>query len=92
MCTTDGFGGALYHRTIWCLLVSGNNVISLVTLQLLKHKMFRCIYDRSNINHPASGVNTKVAEIINHNGSASTSQGVLGNPSTVVGSGDFFWW
>lgn len=50
------------------------------------------IYDRSNTNYPASGVNTKVAEIINHNGSSYSSQGSLGQPSTVVGSGDCFWW
>lgn len=50
------------------------------------------IYDRSNINFPASGVNTKVAEIINHNGDSYTSQGSLGQPSVVVGSGDCFWW
>lgn len=50
------------------------------------------IYDRSNINYPASGVNTKVAEIINHNGVSYTSQGSTGQSSNVVGSGDFFWW
>lgn len=49
------------------------------------------IYDRSNINYPASGVNTKVAEIINHNGSAFNTQGGTGS-SIVVGSGDAFWW
>jgi hypothetical protein len=50
------------------------------------------IYDRSNINYPASGVNTKVAEIINHNGASYTSQGSAGVSSNVVGSGDAFWW
>jgi len=50
------------------------------------------IYDRSNINYPASGVNTKVAEIINHDGSAYNTQGTLGNTSNAVGSGDSLWW
>ena len=47
------------------------------------------IYDRANINHPASGVNTRVAEIINHNGAANqTDLGTIGVTSDVVGSGD----
>jgi len=50
------------------------------------------IYDRNNINYPASGVLTKVAEIINHNGVSYGSQGPAGQSSDVVGSGDFFWW
>ena len=50
------------------------------------------VYDRSNVNYPASGVNTKVAEIINHDGSAYNTQGTLGNTSNVVGSGDSLWW
>lgn len=50
------------------------------------------IYDRTNINYPASGVNTKVAEIINHNGVSHSSQGSLGVSSNAVGSGDCFWW
>ena len=50
------------------------------------------IYDRNNINNPATGVNTKVAEIVNFNGSTWTNQGVAGVPSSVVGSGDAFWW
>jgi len=54
------------------------------------------VYDRSNINYPASGVNTKVAEIINHDGysaaSAYANQGTLGNTSNAVGSGDSLWW
>ena len=50
------------------------------------------VYDRSNVNYPASGVNTKVAEIINHNGSAYNTQGTLGNTSNAVGSGDSLWW
>jgi len=50
------------------------------------------IYDRTNINNPASGVNTKVAEIVNFNGAAWTSQGTQGIPSSAVGSGDAFWW
>jgi|SanBayMetagenome_1026888.scaffolds.fasta_scaffold10380_3 hypothetical protein len=59
------------------------------------------IYDRVSINNPASGVNTKVAELVNFNGqayatwvagpgSANTSgDGIGGNP---IGSGDHVWW
>ena len=59
------------------------------------------IYDRTNVNYPASGVNTKVAEIVNFNGlsyaswlstpgSANTANdGVGGAPH---GSGDSLWW
>jgi hypothetical protein len=50
------------------------------------------VYDRSYINAPASGVNTKVAEIVNFGGSTYTSQGSAGVSSPVVGSGDAFWW
>lgn len=50
------------------------------------------IYDRTNINYPASGVNTKVAELINHNGSTYANQGAAGISSNAVGSGDCFWW
>lgn len=50
------------------------------------------IYDRSNINYPASGVNTKVAEVVNFGGGTYNSQGSLGVGSSVVGSGDAFWW
>ena len=50
------------------------------------------IYDRSNINNPASGVNTKVAEIVNHNGTSYNRQGSLGVTSNAVGSGDALWW
>jgi hypothetical protein len=59
------------------------------------------IYDRSNVNYPASGVVTKVAELVNFNGlsyaswvstpgSANTANdGVGGAP---IGSGDHVWW
>lgn len=51
------------------------------------------IYDRANINYPASGVNTKVAEIVNHNGSTWNSQGAdNGLCSAAQGSGDLWWW
>ena len=54
------------------------------------------IYDRSNINNPASGVNTKVAEIINHDGfsgaTAFANQGTTNVSSAAVGSGDAVWW
>lgn len=55
------------------------------------------IYDRDgSINNPASGVNTKIAELVNFAGSGSYSAWnsnngpeFTGNP---VGSGDCFWW
>lgn len=50
------------------------------------------IYDRANVNRPASGVNTKVAEIINFDGSTFDNQGATGSTSDAVGSGDAFWW
>ena len=50
------------------------------------------IYDRSNVNNPASGVNTKVAELVNWNGSTYNSQGADGASSDAVGSGDCLWW
>lgn len=56
------------------------------------------IYDRSNINYPASGVNTKVAEIVNFDGKTYTSWDSTAGPSNVAsssnqhGSGDLFWW
>lgn len=60
------------------------------------------IYDRSNVNYPASGVNTKVAEVVNFNGhstyaawvsnygSANTANDGVGSVSK--GSGDHVWW
>jgi hypothetical protein len=50
------------------------------------------IYDRGNVNYPASGVITKVAEIVNFNGSTFDNQGADGSTSSSVGSGDAFWW
>ena len=50
------------------------------------------IYDRNNVNYPASGVNTKVAEIINFDGGTFKTQGATGDSSAAVGSGDAFWW
>ena len=51
------------------------------------------IYDRANVNYPASGVNTKVAEVINHNGSTWDAQGAdNGLCSAAQGSGDCLWW
>ena len=95
MCTTDGFGGAEFTTGLSgvCSYQATMGVQFGHTTAVKTQNVQLRIYDRSNINHPASGVNTKVAEIINHNGhSDSTNQGTLGNPSTVVGSGDFFWW
>lgn len=51
------------------------------------------IYDRSNVSYPASGVNTKVAEIVNWSGSNHISQGSdNGENSDAQGSGDLWWW
>lgn len=51
------------------------------------------IYDRANVNYPASGVNTKVAEIVNFNGSTFNNQGAdNGLNSAAQGSGDLWWW
>lgn len=51
------------------------------------------IYDRNNINYPASGVNTKVAELVNFNGSTWNNQGAdNGLNSAAQGSGDLWWW
>tara|TARA_R100001443_G_scaffold4277_2_gene12667 strand:- start:60325 stop:61293 length:969 start_codon:yes stop_codon:yes gene_type:complete len=50
------------------------------------------IFDRNNVNFPASGVNTKVAEIVNHNGSTFNNQGSTSVTSNAVGSGDALWW
>tara|TARA_R110000850_G_scaffold49441_2_gene121954 strand:- start:394 stop:1386 length:993 start_codon:yes stop_codon:yes gene_type:complete len=50
------------------------------------------IYDRASVNYPASGVNTKLAEIANHNGTSFSSQGSAGTTSNAVGSGDILWW
>lgn len=66
----------------------------------VQNAQFR-IYDRVNINNPASGVNTKVAELVNFNGQNYTSwlatpgdantanDAVGGSPR---GSGDLVWW
>ena len=52
------------------------------------------IYDRNNIDSPASGVITKVAEVVNFGGQSYSTW--LGNASSdfwsTVGSGDAFWW
>ena len=50
------------------------------------------IYDRGNVNYPATGVNTRVAELINFNGATYATQGTSSNTSDAVGSGDIFWW
>lgn len=51
------------------------------------------IYDRNNTSHPATGVNTRVAELVNWNGSTFDNQGTQdGICSTAQGSGDLWWW
>jgi len=56
------------------------------------------IYDRTNINFPASGVVTKVCELVNFD-NKTTSTWLSGNGednvalgSNFYGSGDMFWW
>lgn len=56
------------------------------------------IYDRTNIDNPATGVITKVAEVVNFAGK--TYSAWLASPGTdfvtgtvgLLGSGDAFWW
>jgi hypothetical protein len=52
------------------------------------------IYDRDNVDAPASGVITKVAEVANFGGASyATWVGSAGNDFTsAIGSGDAFWW
>ena len=51
------------------------------------------IYDRVNVGSPASGVNTKVAEIANFGGGDYNLQGSDdGFCSDAQGSGDLWWW
>lgn len=62
---------------------------------LVQNCQFR-VYDRTNVNYPASGVNTKVAELINFDGKTYTAWlAANGNANTALechGSGDLFWW
>ena len=94
MCTVDSFGGAEFT----CGLSGVKTFQSTIGIEFSHSTAVKTqnvqlrIYDRTNINYPASGVNTKVAEIINHNGSDYNSQGTNGVSSAVVGSGDAFWW
>lgn len=59
------------------------------------------IYDRVSVSNPASGVSTKVAELVNYNGmtyanwvagpgDANTANDAFGG--SPYGSGDLFWW
>ena len=56
------------------------------------------IYDRTNTNYPASGVVTKVCEIVNFDGKTSSAWNSGNGASNVAlnsnfyGSGDMFWW
>lgn len=54
------------------------------------------IYDRNNADHPASGVNTKVAELVNMNGLSydtwRTTPGTANTNGVSLGSGDLYWW
>jgi len=93
-CEVDSFGGSNYT----CGLSGVKTCQSTIGIEFSHSTAVKTqnvqlrIYDRTNINYPASGVNTKVAEIINHGGSAYNSQGVLSQSSDAVGSGDAFWW
>lgn len=55
------------------------------------------IYDRDNINNPATGVITKVAEIVNFAGKTyndwlSNAGAVINGDTYASGLGDAFWW
>ena len=56
------------------------------------------IYDRTNINFPASGVVTKVCELVNFAGKTSSAWTSSNGPDNTAlqgnfyGSGDMFWW
>tara|TARA_Y100000593_G_scaffold85589_1_gene162866 strand:+ start:2997 stop:3926 length:930 start_codon:yes stop_codon:yes gene_type:complete len=56
------------------------------------------IYDRTNINFPASGVVTKVCELVNFAGKTSSAWTSDNGPDNTAlqgnfyGSGDMFWW
>ena len=56
------------------------------------------IYDRTNINFPASGVVTKVCELVNFAGKTSAAWTSANGPDNTAlqgnfyGSGDMFWW
>ena len=57
------------------------------------------IYDRDNINYPASGVNTKVCELLNFDSktysawkSSNGDDSTNGKGGAAIGSGDLFWW
>lgn len=80
-----GLSGVKNHQATLGIRFGHNSAVKTQNCQLR-------IYDRTNINNPASGVNTKVAEIANFSGNAWNNQGTLGIPSAVVGSGDAFWW
>lgn len=82
-----------YHRTL-DIHFDHTSAVNVQNAQLR-------IYDRVNIDYPASGVNTKVAEIVNFNGltysawlstpgSANTASDAIGN--APYGSGDHLWW
>lgn len=94
-CVLDAAAGGPYEtgltgiRTMYGSLGIEFNHTSAVNVQNCQLR----IYDRSNITHPASGVNTKVAEIVNHNGSTWNAQGSdNGLNSAAQGSGDLWWW
>ena len=82
---TIGISGIKSHQGTLGIEFGHSTAVNVQNVQLR-------IYDRNNINYPASGVNTKVAEIINFNGSTFNSQGSTGSTSDAVGSGDAFWW
>lgn len=62
---------------------------------LVQNVQFK-IYDRESPNNPASGVNTKVAELVNFSNAAwptwINSPGANNTNLITVGSGDLFWW
>lgn len=80
-----GLSGIKTHQATLGIRFGHNTAVKTQNCQLR-------IYDRTNVNYPASGVNTRVAEIVNFNGGSVISQGDAGKSADVVGSGDAFWW
>lgn len=82
-----------YHRTL-DINFDHSSAVNVQNVQLR-------IYDRVAINNPASGVNTKVAELVNFNGLSYSSWNSSPGDANVAtdavgdspyGSGDHVWW
>ncbi len=95
-CTLDSVPGSAYPDTGLSGVRTMHSSIGIMFGHTAAVKVQNCqlrIYDRGNIQYPASGVNTKVAEIVNFNGGTYATQGTNdGLPSAAIGSGDLWWW